>query len=48
MVMSFPVLVLLKRKSCILVTELPVELGRIKITFQPYLLQHAQLLDYPF
>ena len=48
MVMSVPVLVLLKRKSCILVTELPVELGRIKITFQPYLLQHAQLLDYPF
>ena len=28
--------------------ELSVELGRIEITFQPYLLQLAQLLDYPF
>ena len=45
MVVSFPVLVLLKRESCTLVTELSVELGRIKITFQPYFLQLAQLLD---
>ena len=45
MVVSFLVLVLLKRESCTLVTELSVELGRIKITFQPYFLQLAQLVD---
>ena len=48
MVMSFPVLVLLKRESRILVTELSVEFGRIEITFQPYFLQLAQLLDNHF
>ena len=48
MVVSFPVLVLLKRESRTLVTELSVELGRIEITFQPYFLQLAQLLNYSF
>ena len=48
MVVSFPVLVLLKRKYRTLITKLSVELGRIEITFQPYLFQLAQLLDYPF
>ena len=47
-VISFSVLVLFKRESCTLVTELSVELGRIEITFQPNFLQLAQLLDYPF
>ena len=44
-VMSFPVLVLFKRESRILVTKLSVEFRRIEITFQPYFLQLAQLLD---
>ena len=48
MVVSLPVLVLLKRESRILVSELSVELRRIEITFQPNFLQFAQLLDYPF
>ena len=48
MVMSFPVLVLLKRESRTLVTKLSVELGRIEITFQPNFLQLAQLLNYSF
>ena len=47
-VMSFPVLVLFKRESRTFVTELSVELKRIEISFQPYLFQLAQLLDYPF
>ena len=47
-IMSFPVLVLLKRESRTLVSELSVEFGRIEITFQPNFLQLAQLLDYPF
>ena len=48
MVMSFPVLVLLKRESRIFIMELSVEFGRIEITFQPYFLQLTQLLNYPF
>ena len=47
-VVSFPILVLFKRESCIFITELSVEFRGIEITFQPYLLQLAQLLDYPF
>ena len=47
-VMPFPVLVLFKRESRILVTKLSVEFRRIEITFQPYFLQLAQLLDYSF
>ena len=47
-VVSFSVLVLSKRKSRILVTELSVELWRIEIPFQTNFLQLAQLLDYPF
>ena len=47
-VVTFLFLVLLKRECRSIVTELPVELRRIEITFQPYLLQLAQLLDYPF
>lgn len=46
-VVSFSVLVLSKRKSRILVTELSVELWRIEIPFQTNFLQLAQLLDYP-
>ena len=45
MVMSFPVFILLKRECCIFIMELSVELGRIEITFQSYLLQLAQFLD---
>ena len=47
-VMPFPVLVLFKRESRILVTKLSVKFRRIEITFQPYFLQLAQLLDYSF
>ena len=47
-VVSFPILVLFKRESRIFVTELSAEFRGIEITFQPYLLQLAQLLDYPF
>ena len=32
-VVSFPILVLFKRESCIFITELSVELRRIEITF---------------
>ena len=48
MVVSFPVLVLLKRESSTLDTELSVKLRRIEITFQPNFLQLAQLLNYSF
>ena len=47
-VMSFPVLVLFKRESRTFVTEFPVELRRIEITFQPYFFQLAQLQNYSF
>ena len=47
-VMPFPVLVLFKRESRILVTKLSVEFRRIEITFQPYFLQLAQFLGNPF
>ena len=48
MIVTFPILVLLKRECRTLVTELSVELRRIEITFQSYLLQLAQFLGNPF
>ena len=47
-VVSFTVLVLFKRESCIFITEFSVKFGRIEITFQPNFFQLAQLFDYPF
>lgn len=47
-IVSFSAFVLFKRECCIFVTELSVELRRIEISFQPYLLQLTQLLDYSF